>query len=132
MGEPKPKTAKSILVVDDHEDIRAFVTAALEAAGFDVRTAPEGAQALALQRRQPADLLITDIFMPVSEGFETVSRFRTEFPRTKIIVMSAGTLPGLKHDFLASMGLLGVRATLRKPFSADQLLDTVREVLQPG
>ena len=130
VGDPQPRKAKTILVVDDHEDIRAFVAAALEAASFEVRTAPDGAQALALQRQHPADLLITDIFMPVKEGFETVSAFRAEFPPTKIIVMSAGTLPGLKHDFLASMELLGVSATLRKPFSADQLLDTVHQVLQ--
>ena len=44
--------------------------------------------------------------------------------------MSAGILPGLKHDFLASAGMLRVGATLRKPFTAEQLLATVREVLQ--
>jgi hypothetical protein len=36
----------------------------------------------------------------------------------------------MKHDFLATAGLLGVGATLRKPFSADQLLDAVQEVLR--
>ena len=40
--------------------------------------------------------------------------------------MSAGTVPGMKHDFLATAGLLGVGATLRKPFSADQLLDAAQ------
>jgi YesN/AraC family two-component response regulator len=96
-----------------------------------VRTAAEGAQALAVQREWPADLLITDIFMPVQEGFETISRFKAEFPQTRIIVMSAGNVPGMKHDFLAAAGLLGVGATLRKPFDADELLDAVRKVLQP-
>ena len=105
--------------------------AALEAAGYEVRTAAEGAQALALQRERPADLLITDIFMPVQEGFETISRFKAEFPQTRIIVMSAGNVPGMKHDFLATAGLLGA-GTLRKPFDADQLLEAVRKVLQPG
>jgi DNA-binding NarL/FixJ family response regulator len=69
--------------------------------------------------------------MPGQEGFETISRFRAEFPQTRIIVMSAGTVPGMKHDFLAGAALLGVAATLRKPFAADQLLDTVRSALQP-
>lgn len=107
------------------------MSAALEGAGYEVRTAPEGARALALQRSRSADLLITDIFMPGQEGFQTISRFKAEFPQTRIIVMSAGTVPGMKHDFLASAALLGVGATLRKPFGADQLLDTVRKVLQP-
>jgi CheY-like chemotaxis protein len=123
-------TTSRILVVDDHQDIRDFMQAALEAAGYDVHTAPEGARALAAQRSQPADVLITDIFMPGKEGFETISRFKSEFPQIRIIVMSAGNVPGMTHDFLAGAGLLGVAATLRKPFTADQLLDTVRQALQ--
>jgi CheY-like chemotaxis protein len=121
---------KSILVVDDNQDIRDFMQAALEAAGYEVRTAGEGGKALALQCERAADLLITDIFMPGQEGFETITRCKAEFPQTHIIVMSAGTIPGMKYDFLAAAGLLGVGATLRKPFTADQLVDTVRRLLQ--
>jgi CheY-like chemotaxis protein len=119
------------VVVDDNPDICEFMSAALKGAGYEVETAQEGAQALALLRSRAADLLVTDIFMPGQEGFETLSRCKTEFPQTKIIVMSAGNVPGMAHDFLATAGLLGVGATLRKPFTADQLLDTVRRVLQP-
>jgi CheY-like chemotaxis protein len=119
-----------ILVVDDHQDICSFMQAALEEAGYEVQTAAEGAQALALQRERPAELLITDIFMPGKEGFETISRFKAEFPQIRIIVMSAGVIPGMKHDFLASVELLGVGATLRKPFDADRLLAAVRRVFQ--
>ncbi len=49
-----------------------------------------------------------------------------------IIAMSAGVVPGMQHDFLAGAEVLGVRGTLRKPFTAGQLLDTVAEVLQQG
>lgn len=45
--------------------------------------------------------------------------------------MSAGTILGLNYDFLSTAALLGVGATLRKPFSADQLLEAVGRVLQP-
>ena len=69
--------------------------------------------------------------MPGQEGFGTISSFKAQFPQTRIIVMSAGTLPGLQHDFLSTAGLLGVGATLRKPFDVDQLLDVVRRVLRP-
>ena len=119
------------MVVDDHQDIREFMQAALEAAGYEVRTAPEGGQAFALLSEREADLVITDIFMPGQEGFETISRCRSELPQARIIVMSAGTVPGMKHDFLQAAKLLGVAATLRKPFTADQLLDTVRQALTP-
>jgi DNA-binding NtrC family response regulator len=117
-------------VVDDHKDIRSFMKAALEGAGYQVRTASEGAQALALLHERSANLLITDIFMPGQEGFQTISRCKAEFPQTRIIVVSAGTIPGMDHDFLAAAVHLGVGATLRKPFTADQLLDTVSRVLQ--
>jgi CheY-like chemotaxis protein len=118
-----------ILVVDDNHDICAFMRAALEGAGYAVRTAAEGAQALVLQRERQADLLITDIFMPGQTGFQTISRFKADFPQTRIIVMSAGTVPGMQHDFLAGAAHLGVGATLRKPFTEQQLLDAVRTVL---
>jgi DNA-binding response OmpR family regulator len=131
MGESSSVTSGTILIVDDKDDVRSFMRVALEQAGYEVRTAPEGGQALALQRERPADLLITDIFMPGQEGFETITSFKTQFPQTRIIVMSAGTLPGLKHDFLSTAALLGVDATLRKPFDADELLAAVRRVLQP-
>lgn len=120
----------TILVVDDNEDICSFISAALEGAGYEVRTAAEGAEALALQRERRADLLITDIFMPGQEGIETLWRCKAEFPQTKIIAMSAGGDAKIKLEVLPAAALIGADATLRKPFDADQLLDTVRRVLQ--
>jgi CheY-like chemotaxis protein len=121
--------AKNILVVDDDEDICDFVSAALEGAGFNVRIALNGAQALALQRKQAADLLVTDIFMPVQDGLETIVQFKAEFPQTRIIAMSAGSRRGMQLNFLATASVAGADATLRKPFGAEQLLATVRGVL---
>jgi DNA-binding NarL/FixJ family response regulator len=69
--------------------------------------------------------------MPGQHGFETISRCKAEFPQTKIIVISAGNVPGMQHDFLAAVDVLGVAATLRKPFDADTLLATVRKLLSP-
>lgn len=117
------------MVIDDNRDTCAFMSAALQQAGYEVETAEEGAQGLDLMRSREADLLITDIFMPGQEGFETITRCKSEFPRTRIIAMSAGTIPGMPHDFLSTAGLL-VGATLRKPFTASRLLQTVRAVLE--
>jgi DNA-binding response OmpR family regulator len=118
-----------IVVVDDNADTCAFMSAALKGAGYEVEIAKEGAHGMDLLRTREADLLITDIFMPGQEGFETITRCKAEFPQTRIIVMSAGTIPGMPHDFLSAAGLLGVGATLRKPFTVDHLLATVRRVL---
>jgi two-component system chemotaxis response regulator CheY len=130
MDDAIAKMTKTILVVDDHPDIRSFISAALEAAGYQVRTAEDGVQALVRQREHPADLLITDIFMPEQDGFETISRCRAEFPRTRIIVMSAGGSSLMKQDYLATANLLDIDATLRKPFDVGTLLETVRGALQ--
>ena len=126
-----PVMTKAILVVDDNPDICTLMSAVLEEAGYEVRTAEEGEQALARQREHPASLLITDIFMPGQDGFETISRFKSEFPQTRIIAMSAGGSRSMKHDYLATAGLVGVTATLHKPFDTDKLLDVVRGVLEP-
>lgn len=122
---------KRIVVVDDHQDTCAFVSTALRGAGYEVETAEEGGQALALMASRQPDLLIIDLFMPGLEGFETITRCRAEFPKTMIMVMSAGTIPGMRHDFLVTARLLGISATLRKPFHADTLLATVQQALQP-
>jgi CheY-like chemotaxis protein len=123
---------KRIVVVDDNQDVCAFVSSALKGAGYEVETAADGAEALALMRSREAHLLITDLFMPGLEGFETIARCRADFPQTAIMVMSAGSVPGMKHDFLSSARQLGIVATLRKPFPADKLLGAVQQLLQPG
>ncbi len=130
IDNPSAKAATRIVLVDDNEDVCAFISAALKAAGYEVETAHDGAQALHLLRTRAADLLITDLFMPGQQGFATITRCKAEFPQTRIMVISAGNIPGMQHDFLGTAGVLGVSATLRKPFDADQLLDTVRGVLQ--
>lgn len=118
-------------MVDDHQDTCDFIKAALEGAGYETRIATDGERAISLMRERPADLLITDIFMPRQTGFQMVTLCKAEFPRTRIIVMSAGNVPGMEHDFLAAAAYLRVGATLRKPFDTEQLLDAVRKLLGP-
>ena len=98
---------------------------ALELAGYTVREASHGGEALALQRAQPARFLITDIFMPESDGFEAIAAFRREFPQTKIVAISGGGTRA-KQDYLAAARLVGADATLQKPFDVSALLETLR------
>ena len=114
-----------IILVDDDADQRLTLRLALELAGYSVREAMHGREALALQRERPSPFLITDIFMPESDGFEAIEGFRREFPKTKIIAVSGGGQRA-KHDYLSSAKLVGVDATLQKPFEIDALLDALR------
>jgi CheY-like chemotaxis protein len=130
MRDSNSNTAKRIVVVDDNEDVCAFIGAALKSAGYEVESVHDGARAFDLLRNRAADLLITDLFMPGQQGFETITRCKAEFPQIRIMVISAGTVPGMQHDFLGTASVLGVAATLRKPFDVDALLDAVRRALQ--
>ena len=93
-----------IILVEDDADQRLALKLALEQAGYSVREAPDGRQALALQRERPARFLITDIFMPEADGFELIHHVRREFPQTKIIVISGGGRR-VKQDYVASAEL---------------------------
>jgi CheY-like chemotaxis protein len=114
-----------IIVVDDDARQRSLLKQALELAGYPVREAQHGAEALRLQRERPSRFLVTDLFMPESDGFEAIAAFRREFPQTKIVAVSGGGQRA-RHDYLANARLIGVDATLQKPFTIDTLIDTLR------
>lgn len=122
---------REILVADDDPGMRGALKLALEAAGYRVRVASHGREAFSLQQENPADVLITDIFMPENDGFEAIDLFRTSFPATKIIVMS-GDAKRAKLEYLPVAALIGVDATLKKPFRTEQLLQALRSLDAPG
>jgi len=118
---------RSVLIADDDPSLRSALKLALEANGYDVRVAANGGEALALQSKAPADILITDIFMPESDGFEAIDGFRKAFPGTKIVAMS-GDAKRAKREYLSAAALIGVDATLKKPFQVGTLLHTLRSL----
>ena len=115
---------KRLLVADDNRELTALLKLSLEAAGYEVRVARNGWEALAEQRRAPSEVLIIDLVMPERDGFETIESFRREFPGTRIVAISGeGRLRASLH--LAAAELIGVDATLQKPFDVDALLRTL-------
>ena len=118
---------KSVLIADDDARLRQALKLALEAAGYRVRVAADGEEALSLQREEPAHVLVTDIFMPDSDGFEAIDGFRRSFPATRIIAMS-GDAKRAKLEYLPVAALIGVDATLKKPFETQELLQALRSL----
>src|SRR5688572_14164290 len=116
---------RNILIADDDASLRRALKLALEAAGYRVRVAADGAEALALQQQDAADVLVTDLFMPESDGFEAIDSFRKAFPGTKIVAMSGGS-PRTTHEYLPAAALAGADATLSKPFRTEALLGALR------
>ena len=120
-----------ILVVDDDVLLRGMVAEWLSQAGYSVREAAHGDAALALLRRAPARLLITDMQMPYLDGAEMLAVVSREFPAMAVIAMSG--------HFDAGMGFTsdtaihqGARNVLTKPFGRDDLLRVVREAVGPA
>jgi CheY-like chemotaxis protein len=117
--------SRRILFVDDEADLRITIQSALEIAGYAVEVAANGREALEVQRARPADVLVTDIFMPDADGFEAIEAFRKEFPRTRLVIISGGA-QFARGDYLSAARLMGVDATLQKPFEIETLLEILR------
>ena len=115
-----------ILVIDDDPDIRAFLEEILKPAGHEVILAADGREGMERYRTSPADLVITDLYMPNQEGLETIRELRTCFPEVAIIAMS-GRAAAL--TMLSVAQKFGAVAVLHKPFAADELIAAVARAL---
>lgn len=118
----------AVLIIDDDNGVRRMMRLALTKAGHAVMEASDGAAGLALFRRQPADLVITDLYMPNQDGIETIQQLREEFPSSRILAISGGAVLGTT-DALTDASLFGADATLAKPFAADELVAAATRVL---
>ena len=117
----------SILIVDDNADMRDTLKALVEVLGYRARTATDGHEALQLQRNEPAQILITDIFMPGAEGIETIAMFKREWPQMKVVAMSGGG-EYAQRNYLRDAAFVGADATLQKPFTLEVLQKTLEDL----
>jgi two-component system, cell cycle response regulator CpdR len=115
-----------ILVVDDEEPIREFVRRALELAGHDIVTAKDGGEGLDLLVAQSGfDLLLTDIRMPVMDGIALALAVAREKPDLPILLMTGYADQRERARNLDAL----IRDVLTKPFTLDQLRETVERSL---
>ncbi len=119
----------TILVIDDDVQILWVIRKMLEQAGHTVITAADGEIGLKLYHDSPTDLIITDMIMPNKSGINMISDLVHDFPEVKIIAISGGGAIEAER-YLNLARNLGARRTLTKPFSMQDLLAMVEEVLQ--
>jgi two-component system chemotaxis response regulator CheY len=115
---------RRILVVDDEDRLRRAVRTVLERAGYEVREARSGQEAVRLWREEESDLVITDIHMPDKDGIETILELRALSPSLPIIAVS-GSGERKCRDLLQDAKLLGTVQTLDKPFGLNEVLECV-------
>lgn len=119
---------ETILLVEDDPLVRRLISATLQASGYTVLEASDGAEALDVARTASLiHLLLTDVVMPTVNGVEVARAIAESRPIVRVIMMS-----GYAEDVLASYGLAASDAVLlHKPFTEDRLLSVVRNALGP-
>lgn len=117
-----------ILVVDDNTDSRLILRKTLESDGYAVMTASDGAEALRLAHETPPDMIISDILMPVMDGFQLCRQCSDDdtLARIPFVFYSASYTDKQDEEFGLSMG--AVRFIV-KPMESDEFLRTIREIL---
>jgi DNA-binding response OmpR family regulator len=120
--------AHSVLVVDDHPPTVHLIKSALEALEMQVSTAANGAEALLAIDRDPPDLIVLDVMMPVMDGFQVLQVLQ-QSEETKEIPVIMLTAKSSDRD-VAHGWRWGVTSYLTKPFSIDSLVALVRRVLE--
>jgi DNA-binding response OmpR family regulator len=119
-----------ILVADDEQDIRELVAYRLSRYGYTIIEARDGQEAFELAIDQAPDMAVLDVMMPRLNGFDLTDRLRhtPATQRLPILLMSASVQEvDISRGFAA-----GADAYLTKPFTPDQLLTQVRDVLSRG
>lgn len=118
-----------ILIADDNPDLLAVTADFLRERAHEVTTVNNGAEALAVLRQHPCDLLITDVIMPDKEGIETILEVRRSHPKLPIIAISGGGHIG-PVDYLTIARAAGANATLTKPVEPAELAFMISELLR--
>ena len=116
-----------ILIIDDKSSLTYLCQEILEQAGYEVLVARNGQEGLRLFRQRPADLVITDVFMPVQDGLEVIMALHRETPTLPIIAIT-GNAEG--SYFLNVAKQLGAQHSIAKPFTATDLVQAVQQQLQ--
>ncbi len=123
------KVAKHVLVIDDDAEIVESIKAALKLEGLRVSVARDGNQGLAITETEKVDLLILDMMMPKRSGFLVLEWLRQSNQEPFPVIMITGN-EGTRHREYAE--LLGVDDYINKPFTMDQLINSVHRRLKPS
>ena len=119
--------SKKVLIVDDEANIVAALEYLLQRSGYEVRSAPNGEEALRQVESFGPDLVLLDVMMPQRSGYDVCQRIRErpEWKRIRILMLSARG-----RDAEVNKGLsLGADLYITKPFSNAELVARIGELL---
>lgn len=122
------KSMARILVIDDEKIIRTVVERYISKMGHDVELAEDGVIGIEKYRKNPPDMVITDIIMPNKDGIETIAELKNEFPDSKIIAMTGGGKVG-PRNYLKLARRFGADETFIKGGDWEPLCQIVESLL---
>ncbi|MDR0434296.1 MAG: response regulator [Gracilibacteraceae bacterium] len=119
--------AKKIMVVDDAAFMRMMIKDTLTKDGLsDIVEAADGEQAVQQYEANKPDLTIMDITMPNKDGLEALKEIKSKHPEALVVMCSAMGQEAMVVEAIK----LGARDFIVKPFKADRILKTVRDLLK--
>ncbi len=119
---PEGEDKKRLLVVDDDPRILRFSSIDLSLAGYEVTTTTSGEEALELVASEKPDVVLLDLLMAPTSGFDVLERLRT-FSQVPVIIVTA-------HGFTAEQAVrLGANDLVAKPFRPEELLAKIEKIL---
>jgi CheY-like chemotaxis protein len=115
-----------ILVIEDDNRARELYREMLERAGYEVTCAADGVEGSEAYRQDPADVVMTDLFMPKKDGVETIRDLRKDYPDIRVLAIT-----GVRGRFsrLPAAETVGAQRTLVKPFDMEDMLKALEELL---
>jgi len=117
---------RSVLIVEDDDDLRSALEMLLDDDGFEVASAEHGGVALRLLESIEPDVILLDLNMPVMDGETFARRYRSQYGASVPIVICTTSPPPSITERIGNVSLL------RKPIELDNLLETVHHLSQPG
>jgi twitching motility two-component system response regulator PilH len=117
-----------ILIVDDEALILLGWEQSLKSAGYDVKTALNGKEALEITLEQKPDIVITDLIIPEMNGVELCRRIKTISPETEVLLISGHPeeIYNYQRDFISAGGR---DAVLKKPLSVIEMIKAVETIM---
>ena len=128
MPQPSSTTGKTILVADDEASMRKVLSLRLGSCGYKIILVADGCEAVQLAKERRPDLVLLDVMMPRLDGFETCRTLKAaqETRDIPVLLITAKDSESLSADVRAS----GADGYVRKPYDYQELLDSIRDVLE--
>ena len=119
---------KTVMVVDDEQDIQTLVKAVLEGEGFEVVVASSGQECLEMLKNEKPDLILMDMMMPGMSGRETSKKIRDD-PSTKNVKIAFLTVARFSETGEKTLKAMNISDYITKPFENTDLVKRVKKIL---